>query len=92
MGIQIYSQSIRSSVEDFPGSPVDRKLPANSEDTGLIPHLGSSHMLLNNKAQVPQLLKLEHPRAHPCSATREASARKRPRTTTREILSKAMKD
>ena len=92
MGTQIYSQSIRSSGEDFLGSPVDRKLPASSEDMGLIPRLGSFHMLLNNKAQVPQLLKLECPGAHLCSATREASARKRPCTTTREIPSKAMKN
>ena len=88
IGTQIYSQSIRSSGEDFPGSPVDRKLPVNSEDTSLIPYLGSFHMQWKNKAQVPQLPKLEHPRALLCSATREATARKRPCTTTRETLPK----
>ena len=89
MGTQIYSQSIRSSGEGFPGSPVDRKLPASSEDTGLIPRLGSFHMLLNNKAQVAQLLKLECPRAHLCSATRSPCKEK---ATTREISSKAMEN
>ena len=31
--------------EDFPGGVVDKNLPAKAADTGLIPGLGTSHML-----------------------------------------------
>ena len=30
---------------DFPGGPVVKNLPANAENTGLIPGLGMAHML-----------------------------------------------
>ena len=33
---------------DFPGGPVDKNLPANVGDTGLIPGLGRIHMLQSN--------------------------------------------
>ena len=32
----------------FPGGPVDKKLPANAGDMGLIPGWGGSHMLRTN--------------------------------------------
>ena len=30
--------------QDFPGDTVDRSLPANARDTGMIPGLGGFHM------------------------------------------------
>ena len=33
---------------DFPSGPVDKNLPANVGDTGLIPGLGRIHMLQSN--------------------------------------------
>ena len=42
----------------FPGDTVDKNLPTNTGDTGLIPDLGRSHMLQSNKAHAPQLLSL----------------------------------
>ena len=33
---------------DFPGGEVDKNLPANAGDTGSIPGLERSHMLLGN--------------------------------------------
>ena len=41
-----------------------KNLPANAEDTGLIPGPGGSHMPQGNLAHVPQLPRLEHPRAY----------------------------
>ena len=38
----------RHLLQDFPGSTVDKNLPANAEDTGSIPGPGRSHMLQNN--------------------------------------------
>ena len=50
--------------EDFPGGPVVKNPPANTEDTGSIPGPGRSDMLRGNQAHVPQPLKPEDPRAH----------------------------
>ena len=36
------------SVEDFPGGPVVKNLPANVGDTGSIPVSGRSHQLRSN--------------------------------------------
>ena len=36
------------TVEDFPGSPGVKNLPANAGDTGSIPGLGGSHILRGN--------------------------------------------
>ena len=41
---------------DFPGGAVDRNLPANAGDTGLIPDPGRSHVPWNNWAHTAQLL------------------------------------
>ena len=35
---------------------MDKNLPASAGDTGSIPGLGRFHMLLSNKASVPQLV------------------------------------
>ena len=35
-------------IMDFPGGAVDRNLPANAGDTGLIPDPGRSHVPWNN--------------------------------------------
>ena len=42
-------------VLGLPGGTVDKNLPANTRDTGLIPDLGRSHILQSNKAHAPQL-------------------------------------
>lgn len=44
--------------EGFPGGSADKNLPANTEDTALIPSLGGFHMLQSNLVHVPQLLSL----------------------------------
>ena len=46
---------------DFPGSTVDKNVPANAGDMGLIPGLGRFHMSQSNKTRAPQLLS-------PCSS------------------------
>ena len=46
----------RTETEGFPGGPVVKNPPANAEDTGLIPGLGSFHMLQGNLAREPELL------------------------------------
>ena len=68
---------------DIPGGPVVKNLPANIRDMGFIPGLGRyphavrqlSPRTTASKAHVPWSLN---------SATREATARRNPRTTTRE--------
>ena len=40
--------SLRQLTWDFPYGPVVKNLPANAEDTGLIPGLGISHMPWGN--------------------------------------------
>ena len=49
---------------DSLGGPLVKNLPANAEDTGLVPGLGRSHMPLGIKACAPQLLS-------PCSRVHE---------------------
>ena len=39
---------LKQVVPDFPGGTVDKNLPANAEDMGLIPGPGRSHMLWSN--------------------------------------------
>ena len=53
-------------------------LPANAGDTGSCPGLGRSHMLRSNWAREPQLLSLRVWSL--CSATREATIVRGPRT------------
>ena len=71
---------------------VDRNLPANAGDTGLIPGLGRFHRPWATKAWVPQQLSL-HSRAHepqqmcPRAATAEAHAlQQRPRATKKQTV------
>ena len=62
----------------FPGGAVVENLPANAEDTGSSPGLGRSHMPQSNWAREPQLLSLRVWSL--CSATREATIMRGPRT------------
>ena len=62
----------------FPRGTVVESLPANAGDTGLSPGLGGSHMPQSNWAREPQLLNLRV--RSPCSATREATIMRGPRT------------
>ena len=70
----------------FPGASVVKHPPADAGDTGLIPDPGRSHMLratkLCSRAQDPQLLNAVPESL--CSATRQPTAMRGPRTTTRE--------
>ena len=52
-------------MEHFPRGAVDRILPADAGDTGLIPSPGRFHTLWCNEACIPQLLS-------PPAATTEA--------------------
>ena len=63
---------------DFPGGTVVENLPANAGDTGSSPGLGRSHMPRSNYAREPQLLSLRVWSL--CSATREATTVRGPRT------------
>ena len=45
-------------IEDFPGGPVVKNLPANAEDSSSVPGLGRSQVLRNNWICAPQLLSL----------------------------------
>ena len=62
----------------FPGGAVVGNLPANAGDTGSSPGLGRSHIPQSNWAREPQLLSLRVWSL--CSATREASIVRGPRT------------
>ena len=62
----------------FPGGAVVENLPANAGDTGSRPGLGGSHMPRSNQAREPQLLSLRVWSL--CSATREATTVRGPRT------------
>ena len=62
----------------FPGGAVVENLPANAGDTDSNPGLGRSHMLQTNWAREPQLLSLHVWSL--CSATREATIVRGPRT------------
>ena len=64
--------------EGFPGGAVVESLPANAGDTGSSPGLGRSHMPRSNWAREPQLLSLHVWSL--CSATREATIVRGPRT------------
>ena len=62
----------------FPGGAVVESLPANAGDAGLSPGLGRSCMPRSNWAREPQLLSLRVWSL--CSATREATIVRGPRT------------
>ena len=63
----------------FPGGAVDENMPANPGVTGSSPGLGRSHMPWSNWAHELQLLSLRVWSL--CSATREATIVRGPRTT-----------
>ena len=44
---------MNTTILGFPGGSVEKSLPANAGDTGLIPDPGRSHMLQSNYAYVP---------------------------------------
>ena len=64
---------------DFLGGTVDRNLPENAGNMGLIPGPGKFHMSRSNEAHIPQLLEPECL----CSATRETTAMRKPHSTPR---------
>ena len=70
--------SIKTCISGFPGGAVVENLPANAGDTGSSPGLGRSHMPWSNWAREPQLLGLRIWSL--CSATREATIMRGPRT------------
>ena len=47
---------VKKKLKDFPGGPVVKNPPANTEDVGLIPGQGRSHMPQSNEAHMLQLL------------------------------------
>ena len=47
--------SIKKGQKDFPGGTVDKNLPANVGDRGLIPGGGKFHTPRSNQPRVPQL-------------------------------------
>ena len=57
-------ECLTSDLQGFCDGLVVKSLPANAGDAGSIPDLGGSHMLYNNWACVPLLLRL-------CPAARE---------------------
>ena len=63
----------------FPGGAVVGSLPAGAGDMGSSPGMGGSHMPWSDWAREPQLLSLRV--WSPCSATREATIVRGPRTT-----------
>ena len=70
---------LKKTDRGFPGVAVVENLPANAGDTGSSPGLGRSHMRRSNWAHEPQLLSLHVWSL--CSATREATTMRGPRTT-----------
>ena len=66
------------ALKGLPGGAVVENLPADAGDTGSSPGLGRSHMLWSNWAREPQLLSLRLWSL--CSATREATIVRGPRT------------
>ena len=68
----------KEDVAGFPGDAVVGSLPANAGDTGSRPGLGGSHMPRSDWAREPQLLSLRVWSL--CSATREATIVRGPRT------------
>ena len=71
--------SFKKYLKGFPGGAVVENLPANAGDTGLSPGLGRSHKPWSNWAREPQLLSLRVWSL--CSAIREATIVRGPRTT-----------
>ena len=67
-----------TEASGFPGGAVVESLPANAGDTGSSPGLGRSHMPQSNWAREPRLLSLRVWSL--CSATREATIERGPRT------------
>ena len=57
-GTLIWLQKLNKYIFSAPGGAVDRNLPANAGDTGLISGLGRVHMPQSNRAHAPQLLSL----------------------------------
>ena len=70
--------STKKENRDFPGGAVVGGLPANAGDAGSSPGLGGSHVPRSNWARGPQLLSLRVWSL--CSATREATIVRGPRT------------
>ena len=68
----------KDGTRGFPGGAVVENLPANAGDTGSSPGLGGSHVPWSNWAHEPQLLSLRIWGL--CSATREATIVRGPRT------------
>ena len=56
--MEVYLSYVKWRGRDFPGGTVVKNLPANAGDAGSNPGPGRSHMLRNNKARAPQLLRL----------------------------------
>ena len=78
---------------DFPGGAVDKNLPDNAGDAGLIPGLVRSLMLQGNEARGAQLLSLRSrawdprdcsPRAGACAPPQEKPLQRGLHTATRE--------
>ena len=79
MEIKLYCSILfKLQCRGFPGGAVVENLPANAGDTGSSPGLGGSHMPRSNWACEPQLLSLRVWSL--CSATREATIVRGPRT------------
>ena len=76
---RLQSFQFKNSDWGFPGGAVVENLPANAGDTGSSPGLGRSHMPRSSWACEPQLLSLHVWSL--CSATREATIVRGPRTT-----------
>ena len=72
-------KEIKDDTRGFPGGAVVENLPANAGDTGSSPGLGGSHMPRSGWAPEPQLLSLRFWSL--CSAAREATTVRGPRTT-----------
>ena len=74
----VRSSPINICCRGFPGGAEVENLPANVGDTGSSPGLGRSHIPRSNWAREPQLLSLRVWSL--CSATREATIVRGPRT------------
>ena len=45
---KVFFSSFKANYQDFPGSRVDKNLPANAKDTGSIPGPGRFHVMQSN--------------------------------------------
>ena len=54
---------LKKDNSDFPGGAMDKNLPANAGDTGLLAGLGRFHRPQSNEAHMPQVLS---PRSRAC--------------------------